>query len=160
MTYLVGFLEDEMTTRSLPHHPSQRAAGPLSSDLLVDIATGLATAYEHGALAHPVAPTAGVTRHRVLATSGYDVWVHVWAPGATADAHDHDGSVVVVHVIEGALTEHLAPLDGGASVTQLLATDSVTELDALATHGIGNPFAGPAVSIHVYSPPIGDDPDT
>ncbi len=145
-------------------HPSNaRAAGVLSTDLLVDIATGLAIAFEHGALAHPATPNRGVARERVLATAGYDVWVHAWAPGAVADAHDHAGSVVVVHVVEGALTEDLDAGDAtgsarGATVTQLLGTGSATELDAISAHTLSNPFPNAAVSIHVYSPPVGEHP--
>ena len=81
-----------------------------------------------------------------------EIWAIAWLPDNDTGWHDHESSSGAVHVLEGALDEHVLRL-GGA--------------DRRVRHGAGEAFAfGPdhihrvtcsgarAVSIHVYSPAL------
>jgi len=134
-------------------HPSGRHL-PLDGGILADIAAGLGTTIP------PMAPPQdGIDRVRLLTTERYDVWMHAWAPGAVAPDHDHDGSISVVHVMLGRLKETVSDQPGSPAALRVLDEGTTTGLDVLPSHALANDSGGPAVSIHVYSPPLTDDPD-
>ncbi|MFZ4518331.1 MAG: cysteine dioxygenase [Microthrixaceae bacterium] len=88
---------------------------------------------------------------RLIATDHYEVWVIGWWPGQSVQPHDHGGSVGVLTVVEGELTELEGPT--GTTIRRLPA-GSVQEVPADTVHDVLNASDAPATSIHVYSPPL------
>ena len=132
-------------------HPAAARRGPLGSEVLSVIVSGL------GSVIGPVdeAPLGTVGRVLLLSTDAYDVWKLVWGPGAVDIGHDHGGSVSVVQVVSGELTEIAHPFEGaGATATHLTVSDAAT-LSATDHHTLCNSGSVTAVSLHAYSPPLG-----
>jgi len=135
-------------------HPSAAASdAPLDTGALTDIAVGLA---------RTVGPLDGelpesVQRHRILATTGYDVWVMRWAPEAAVAVHDHDGSVGVVHVVEGSLEERRSGLGGVPGAGVALTVGATASFGVHEVHELRNRSSAVVTSVHVYSPPLGED---
>jgi hypothetical protein len=102
------------------------------------------------------APPRTVRRQQVLATDVYDAWVVVWGESAYVEPHDHDGCAGVLRVVAGSLAEAMADLDPGASPRfRQLSPGATSELSPLACHSLLNPTGAPAVTVNVYSPPLG-----
>ena len=78
----------------------------------------------------------------------------VWGPGATLEAHDHDGSIGVVHVLEGWLLEATTDLDGSEEPLRRLEAGSTSEFAAAHRHALSNGAESVSVSLGVYSPPL------
>ncbi len=121
----------------------------LDLEILAEIASGLAASVGPP---HAVGEGA-IERVRVLATEGYDAWVMIWGPGATIAEHDHDGSLGVLHVIDGELAEVV--IRGDAEHRQRLPVGETTEFAATHRHALENPSMVTARSVNVYSPPLG-----
>ena len=146
-------------------HPAGAARrSPLSTEVLADIATGLASVVDPESARLAVggrrgagnqAPSGGVVRERLLATAGYDAWLVTWLPGAVIEEHDHDGSVGVVHVVSGTLVEEARAFEPDAAVERRrLSTGSCTAFGVDARHRLAN-VAGVALTVQVFSPPLG-----
>ena len=99
--------------RPCPRLPGRRppAPSPSATDLLVDIASGLAAST---ALVEAVARHDPLGRRpvRLLATDRYEAWVIGWTTGQRVELHDHGNSVGVIAVTEGTLTEVRPDRDG------------------------------------------------
>lgn len=81
-----------------------------------------------------------------------DVWAIFWLPEHDTGWHDHDVSSGVVHVVEGALYEHVLCLAQPERRTRHPAGSSFT---FVPSHIHRITCAAPrATSIHVYSPPL------
>ncbi|MFN8052215.1 MAG: PIG-L family deacetylase [Acidimicrobiales bacterium] len=132
--------------------PERPAAAPerLSSSELSDIATGLATAVRHGVL--PEVDADRRTWWRLLATDRYDAWLIAWPPGGTVTPHDHGGSSGAFSVVSGELTEVV--FTGFAEHGSRLAAGATRGVPSVAVHDVLNEGDGPALSVHVYSPPL------
>ncbi len=86
-------------------------------------------------------------------TAHSEAWLNTWWQPRDTGFHDHGGSCVGVHVLEGRATNEPLALDGGRRVTG---------------HGPGSSFSFPAdgihrmdhdpgaVTVHVYSPPLAE----
>jgi hypothetical protein len=132
-------------------HPSAPRVAALDSLVLTAIASGL------GSVAEPGEELPGaIHRVRLLDTAGYDAWLMVWGPGSVAEAHDHAGSVSVVNVVSGSLTETTADIDGVPALERTIRRGATTTLSATGRHTLANRTSGTSVSVHVYSPPLGD----
>jgi hypothetical protein len=82
-----------------------------------------------------------------------DVWVISWMNGNDTGFHDHDVSQGAVAVVEGELVEERLRL--GAGPTEVRHRAGTTfDFDASHVHRMRQDAAVPAVSIHVYSPPL------
>lgn len=93
----------------------------------------------------------------IAQTRDFDAWLIAWPCGATADLHDHGGSRGALHVISGSLVETIPWRDEKDKVT--LARREVHPGATLAfgaghVHDVQNEAAPPALSLHVYSPPL------
>lgn len=133
-------------------HPSGAGAPAVDSSVLREIAAGLAAAVEY------VDPAVerSIERIPLLATAAYDAWLVVWGPGAELERHDHDGSIGVVHVIQGELLETAEALgEGGLAHLRRLGHGETTEFAAGEAHALRNPGGITTVSIGVFSPPLG-----
>ncbi|HEY1446774.1 MAG TPA: cysteine dioxygenase family protein [Acidimicrobiales bacterium] len=87
----------------------------------------------------------------------FDAWLIAWPSGSTADLHDHGRSRGALHVIRGSLVETIPWRDEEGRVT--LARREVHAGAALAfgaghVHDVQNEAEVPALSLHVYSPPL------
>ena len=125
--------------------------GPLDRDALLRVAEADARR-PHTWSAH-LEPNARVRTYAALhRDADLDLWAIFWVPDSDTGWHDHDVSSGAVHVVDGAIEEHVLRLGGP---------------DRRHTHGAGAAFAfGPsqihrltctvprAISIHAYSPPL------
>ncbi len=126
----------------------------LDSVVLADIVDGIAASNP----AASIPP--GNDRRWVLvaATDAYDVWAIAWPAGCGLGMHDHDGSRAAVRVVTGELRErYVVDADRRRGVTtRWLVEGSTTLLAADHIHEVVNVGTTEAVSVHAYSPPIGE----
>lgn len=86
----------------------------------------------------------------------HEVWLLSWLPGQRTGFHDHCGSAGAFAVVRGELRECTAAggrgtgMPGGAD----FAAGRVRSFGPAHVHEVVNASAGPAVSIHAYSPPL------
>jgi rhodanese-related sulfurtransferase/mannose-6-phosphate isomerase-like protein (cupin superfamily) len=88
---------------------------------------------------------------RVHLGPDHDIWVISWMPGQSTGFHDHGESSGAFIVTTGVLEEHrpgMQPVSIAPGQTRAFGTDYA--------HDVRNGSVGPAVSIHVYSPPLTD----
>jgi len=78
----------------------------------------------------------------------HEVWLISWLPGQSTGLHDHGGSRGAFAVALGELEERDlgATRRGGAGQTRAFGADHI--------HDVRNTSTAPAVSVHVYSPPL------
>lgn len=117
------------------------------------MAQGLASVVTTGGVA--LAPGQSRRYDKLLATGDYDVWLIAWAASGALELHDHGGSIGVVRVVEGRLVETYTDLverHGLRSAT--IASGQSVALPATRVHEVWNPGPAPALSLHIYSPPL------
>lgn len=90
---------------------------------------------------------------RLLQTHDVDLWLLTWLPGQQTTLHDHGDAAAVVTVLSGAVEEVRADTDGALTRHLLTAGDSVWSPPG-AVHQVVHAGAGPAVSLHAYSPQL------
>jgi hypothetical protein len=118
---------------------------------LVEIAVGLARSAPLWDAQLPRHPTAR-TAVEMLATADYDAWLLRWPPGSRVTPHDHGDSAGVLTVVAGVLEEsrwqrHLRH-------RRVLGPASVVALEQGLVHDVGAVSEEPALSVHVYAPPL------
>lgn len=98
---------------------------------------------------------AGGARHfeQLWRDDQYDVWVISWGNGNDTGFHDHDISSGAVAVVEGELIEERLVL-GGPPLRIRHRAGEVFDFDSAHVHRMRQDSDTPAVSIHVYSPPL------
>jgi quercetin dioxygenase-like cupin family protein len=139
----------DLTTRRSPSPGDALHPETLPADTLRDIARGFADADPTALL-----PLGDERRWSlVVRTEAYEAWVIAWPPGTGLGMHDHDGSAAAIAVVSGRLHERF--LADGVSVRELQAGDLVS-LPPDHVHEVVNRHDVETVSIHVYSPPLGD----
>jgi quercetin dioxygenase-like cupin family protein len=118
--------------------------------MLAAIAEGLAAADPTTLLAP------GTTRRwaPIAVNDSYSAWVIAWPAGTGLGLHDHDGSDAAVHVVTGSLRERFVL--GEDLAVRWLDGGSTTLLPGDHRHEVVNVGATEAISVHVYSPPLGD----
>ena len=82
-----------------------------------------------------------------------------WLPGHATAVHDHGGSVGLSFVLSGTLSEQRWSSSGLSLPLAPVGSSQVTRGDAAVElvdtiHRVSNDSAEPAVSLHVYSPPL------
>jgi hypothetical protein len=80
-------------------------------------------------------------------------WLICWMEDHDTGFHDHDLSAGAVAVARGAVIEDRLRLGGGASSRTVQAGSAFT-FAASDIHRVRHGGAGPAVTIHAYSPPL------
>jgi predicted metal-dependent enzyme (double-stranded beta helix superfamily) len=93
------------------------------------------------------------TYTRILHNDNVEAYVICWLDGHDTGFHDHDVSSGALAVVQGQVYEDRLTI-GGAPLTKLMAGGQSVIFDAAAIHRVRHAGAGPAVTIHVYSPPI------
>lgn len=83
----------------------------------------------------------------------YEVWLLSWQPGQGTGFHDHGGSAGAFAVAVGELQEQAVRGRGEVAVRPV-AAGGVRSFGARFVHQVVNNSAGPAVSVHAYSPPL------
>jgi hypothetical protein len=97
---------------------------------------------------------------RIAETPEYDAWLIAWGASSGIDLHDHGDSTGAIHVLRGALVERFRGRDDGAGVSldgRKLRAGATFVVPATRVHEVRNPFRLDALSVHVYSPPLGVD---
>jgi predicted metal-dependent enzyme (double-stranded beta helix superfamily) len=125
---------------------------PIAAEQLEVIATSLASAA-------PVVeiPVGGERRWvKVATTDAFDAWLILWPHGTAIGMHDHGGSRAAVRVVRGTLVErHLDSEDRSQQRVRHLAAGDTVHFGPEHVHAIVNEDAVEAISVHVYSPPLG-----
>lgn len=132
------------------------AASVAADDLLAEFLAVLASRFARAVARHkpsfPAPPTAGRRWKKLASTTTYDVWLIEWSPGSGLPEHDHGVSSAAFCVVAGSL-ENRAEHDRA----RVVPSGGVTTVPARQWHAVRNADATTAVSVHVYSPPLGDD---
>ena len=141
------------TSAGTPGGPSGTAR-PLSPNALRAIVRDLAERPEEWL--HRVRLSAGERWYeRLELTDGHEVWLISWLPGQSTGFHDHGGSRGAFTVALGELEElSLGGPDDGL-VVRRVGAGTVRAFGESYLHDVRNTSAGPAVTIHAYSPPLG-----
>ncbi len=100
-------------------------------------------------------------RARVIRHDQFEVLVMTWLPGQASDPHDHSGSVCALQAINGRAVEgeYSVAADGFADLEfeSELASGHVSAGQDAGVHTVRNPSATELlVTVHVYSPPLGE----
>ena len=140
-----------MTTASASRPTVRRSAGsaPLSPQALAVLATRLAADP-----ATEAPPGEGRRWRRLVATGSYEAWVIAWPHGTGLALHDHAGSAAGAAVVTGRLRERY--LVGATLHTRWWSTGDALALPADHAHEVLSLDGSEAVSVHVYSPPLGE----
>jgi hypothetical protein len=129
--------------------PTRSVASALSARALAAIAAGLASAPTTSA-----PPGDGRRWERLVANDQYEAWVIAWPHGTGLPLHDHAGSTAGVAMVEGRLRERYLVDD--ALHTRWWTPGDVIALEADHAHEVFSLNGTQAVSVHVYSPPLGE----
>ncbi|KAJ3276431.1 hypothetical protein HDV01_005054 [Terramyces sp. JEL0728] len=86
----------------------------------------------------------------------YNLIALCWGPGHTSPIHNHANSHCIFKVLEGQLTETLYPSENAEMPKTAYYTENQVNYmhDKIGTHRVGNDTGQPAISLHLYSPPI------
>jgi rhodanese-related sulfurtransferase len=87
-------------------------------------------------------------------SAGCDVWLLAWERGQDTDWHDHGGSSGSFAVAEGSLLERYRAAGGRRLDSRRVAVGQAVAFGPGHVHDVGHGGAGPATSIHAYSPPL------
>jgi cysteine dioxygenase len=152
-----GLAPAELLGSALPPRPT----GGHEPAALVDLARRLKLAPEGWlALAPHVAFDARQYRRvRLFRNDQWEALLLCWLPGQGTTLHDHGGSVGVSLVLSGALREKRHVSQGEGQPLALRA-DDVASAGSVAVelvetiHEMTAVGPGPAISLHLYSPPL------
>jgi hypothetical protein len=95
-------------------------------------------------------------RHYTLLHRDDDVeaWLICWMDDHDTGFHDHDGSSGAVHVLAGTLAEDRLAFGGTPRKAVPYGPGATFSFDGAHVHRMSHAGGGPAVSVHVYSPPL------
>lgn len=104
----------------------------------------------------PTAGSSGGRRYlRLFRTEAVEAWIIAWAPSAYLGLHDHGISRGAFQILAGQLREVSTDLVDREPLTTLtLQPGARRSLEPLHVHDLWNPTHSPALSVHVYSPPL------
>jgi hypothetical protein len=92
---------------------------------------------------------------RLFRTETVEAWIIAWASSAYVGLHDHGDSRGAYQVVTGRLREVSTDLIGRGPLTTLrLRPGMRRSLTPGHVHDLWNPRRQPALSVHVYSPPL------
>jgi predicted metal-dependent enzyme (double-stranded beta helix superfamily) len=84
-----------------------------------------------------------------------DLWVLSWMPGQATGFHDHGTSGVALTAVQGSVIER-HPSVSGPPATRVLEPGTTHSGGAGYIHAVQHHLGEPAVTIHAYSPPLGE----
>lgn len=82
-----------------------------------------------------------------------NAWVICWSQDQDTGYHDHDESSAAVAVVSGRVREDRLALEGPLRSREVVAGETFV-VPSVAIHRVLHAGAGPAVTIHAYSPPL------
>jgi predicted metal-dependent enzyme (double-stranded beta helix superfamily) len=85
---------------------------------------------------------------RIHLDADHEVWVISWLPGQSTGFHDHGDAAGAFAVAFGSLEER------GIGSVRTLTSGQSRHFGPGYVHDVGNASTAPAVSVHVYSPPL------
>jgi predicted metal-dependent enzyme (double-stranded beta helix superfamily) len=80
-------------------------------------------------------------------------WLICWMHGHDTGFHDHDISAGAVAVLRGAVREQRLAI-GPAPMDRVFESGSTFSFSAVDIHRVSHAGRAPAVTLHVYSPPL------
>ena len=78
----------------------------------------------------------------------YELWLISWLPGQSTGFHDHGGANGAFAVALGELAEHQI------TTARTVEAGQVRGFGPGYVHDVRNESAAPAISVHIYSPPL------
>lgn len=93
------------------------------------------------------------TYAELLRDGHLDVWLICWSEDHDTGFHDHDLSAGAVAVVAGAVREERLVL-GGEPAARVARAGESFDFGAADIHRVLHHGEGPAVTVHVYSPPL------
>ncbi len=101
------------------------------------------------------------TRHLVLKTPNMEILVVCWAPGQVTATHGHGPTDGVITVLEGHMQNtNIYPAShasGGKHVSKVHGPGDVCHTPVGCQHRMHNVSDKPAITLHFYAPPLGDE---
>jgi len=89
----------------------------------------------------------------LLSDEHVTAWLICWMREHDTGFHDHDRSAGAVAVVSGSVREERLAL-GGPPVGRTMAAGATFSFSAADIHRVRHSGDGPAVTLHVYSPPL------
>lgn len=148
-----------MSVTSISTHPAalrrhaDRLLGLCADELTLLVAETVAHQADWEHLVRLPEPGADRWWTRLESHRTVDLWLLTWLPGHATDLHDHGTSAAAFSVVSGGLAE-IRVDHAGVTTRQHWRAGSVTWLAPGVVHEVTGAGAGPAVSIHAYSPPL------
>jgi mannose-6-phosphate isomerase-like protein (cupin superfamily) len=134
-----------MSTATIPSTTPTTAPAPART--LAEIARSLADRPQEWL--HRVRLNAdGRWYERLHRDDEHEIWLISWLPGQATGFHDHGDSRGAFAVVLGSLDEHQV------GHTRSVPAGESLEFGRAYVHDVRNTSAAPAVSVHVYSPPL------
>jgi predicted metal-dependent enzyme (double-stranded beta helix superfamily) len=99
-------------------------------------------------------PSGARTYAQLVLDDHVEVWLICWNDGNDTGFHDHDASHGAVGVAVGQVREETLVLGGEPAVREV-AAGGVFSFDATDIHRVLHAGDEPAVTLHLYSPPLG-----
>jgi len=94
---------------------------------------------------------------RVADCEEFDAWLISWGADSAIDPHDHGDSAGGLQVVRGRLIElSREPGDALMWSARELVPGTPIDIPRGRVHQIENPDPEPALSLHVYSPPLAE----
>jgi quercetin dioxygenase-like cupin family protein len=90
---------------------------------------------------------------QLLLTEDVEVWLICWEEGHDTGFHDHDRSSGAVAVAQGAVREDRLVV-GGPPTTRVVGEGEAFTFEPTDIHRVVYEDGEPAVTVHVYSPPL------
>jgi predicted metal-dependent enzyme (double-stranded beta helix superfamily) len=81
-------------------------------------------------------------------------WLICWSEDHDTGYHDHDVSAGAVAVVGGRVREERLTIDGAGAASRTFAAGDSFHFSAADIHRVRHAGADPAVTLHVYSPPL------
>jgi len=95
---------------------------------------------------------------RLVCTEDSDAWLIAWGEASEVGVHDHGGSHGAIRVLRGLLVEEYRKPGPRLSRRQWrrreIRPGQSIEIPPAHIHSVSNPGPVPALSLHVYSPPL------
>jgi len=92
--------------------------------------------------------------HRLYSADDHEVWLLSWLPGQETGFHDHGDAAGAFAVADGELQERAAAVGRPGIRSREIPAGRFRAFGSRHVHDVRNVSAGPAVSIHAYSPPL------
>src|SRR5712691_5031303 len=92
--------------------------------------------------------------HRLYSAGDHEAWLLSWLPGQETGFHDHGDAAGAFAVADGELQERAAAVGRPGIRSREIPAGRFRAFGPRHVHNVRNVSAGPAVSIHAYSPPL------